>query len=83
MEAVVERTARVSVLPVVRNDEQENTRERCYCFLPASSYCDFSQGNATEMRNIQNKLGKSQQQKPKKNRSDEENMANKTNRVPT
>ena len=66
VEAVVERTARVIVLPVVRNDEQENPRERCYCYLPASSYCDFSQDNTTEMRNIQNKLGKASNKSPRK-----------------
>ena len=73
----MERTAQASVLPVVRNDEQENPRERCYYSLPASFYCDFSQGNATEMRSIQNKLGESQQQKPEKNRKDEGNTTNK------
>ena len=58
VEAVVERTARGSVLPIVRNDEQEYPRECCYYCLPAASYSNISQDNATEMRNIQNKLGK-------------------------
>ena len=60
----MERTARVIVLPVVRNAEQGNPRERCYCSLPTSSKYDFSQVNATEMRSIQQKLGRTQQQKP-------------------
>ena len=53
VEVVAEHTAQENVLPVVRNDEQEFPHECCYCCLPASSYCGFSQDNAIEMRKTQ------------------------------
>ena len=75
MEAMVERMAQVSVLPVRRNDEQENPRERCYCCLPASSYYDFSQRNRDEKHS--KKLGKASNKSLRNTKMTKENTANK------